>query len=318
MVSFLPVFVAMTFFFSASDVLERGLRYVNNGDALKNKSEVYRNEEFHSLFGSSPLDLASQWYDGTHDAIHCWNLSYKEITRGFKSFMMAHYWLWTYPKNATITASHLKVHKTRTKGKYLWVWIKRIADLSSKVIYWPEELDCPSAQVFIASTDGVDFRTWEQKKHPTLPIDTELCSWKYKHAALKYQIAIAVHTPQCIHIFGPCRGGEDDKTMLKNSGLLDKVKNGKLVIMDGGYKGIKAGAENKKKVSVPNPYDSKEVHNFKSRVRLRQETFNGRIKHFRALQDTFRHDPSKHQMVFTAVVVTVQYQMNNGSPIYIA
>jgi hypothetical protein len=63
--------------------------------------------------------------------------------------------------------------------------------------------------------------------------------------------------------------------------------------------------------------DSKALGNFKSRGRLRQETFNGRLKFFRSLSDTFRHGFDKHKLVFEAIVVIIQqYQMDNGSEIY--
>jgi hypothetical protein len=68
--------------------------------------------------------------------------------------------------------------------------------------------------------------------------------------------------------------------------------------------------------SWPNGFDSKELNNFKSCGHLRHETFNARLKNFRCLLDTFRHGFDKHTFVFEAVVVIVQYQMDNGSPIF--
>ena len=103
-----------------------------------------------------------------------------------------------------------------------------------------------------------------------------MCSQKLKHCTWKYQIALAVHRPLCVGIYGPLRGGEDDKTMLENSGLLQKIKAGKLLIVDGGY----SNEANADKLSWPNPQDSKKLQNFKSRARLRHETFNGRLKNF--------------------------------------
>jgi hypothetical protein len=75
--------------------------------------------------------------------------------------------------------------------------------------------------------------------------------------------------------------------------------------------------------SNPNDVDSliaslqgTELYRFKSRARLRHETFNGRIKHFASLRDTFRHGEEKHRLAFEAICVTVQYQMENGKPLY--
>ena len=68
--------------------------------------------------------------------------------------------------------------------------------------------------------------------------------------------------------------------------------------------------------SFPDRLESKELHSFKTRARLRHETFNGRIKMFGILQNRFRYGFDMHIFAFEAVVVTVQYQMDNGSPIF--
>jgi hypothetical protein len=64
---------------------------------------------------------------------------------------------------------------------------------------------------------------------------------------------------------------------------------------------------------------SKELEKFKRRARLRHETFNGRLKCFGSLSaQTFRHGIDMHKFVFEANIVTVQYQVDNGSPIFAA
>jgi hypothetical protein len=88
----------------------------------------------------------------------------------------------------------------------------------------------------------------------------------------------------------------------------------KLTLADRGYQ---TGKEDEKGLlSLPNTMGSKELENFKSRGRLRHETFNGRLKFFSSLAVPFRHGYDKHKLVFEAVVVIVQYQMDNGSPIF--
>jgi hypothetical protein len=51
-------------------------------------------------------------------------------------------------------------------------------------------------------------------------------------------------------------------------------------------------------------------------ARLRQETSNGRLKFFEALQQTFRHHVDKQKLELEAICVIVQYQIDNGSPIF--
>ena len=96
--------------------------------------------------------------------------------------------------------------------------------------------------------------------------------------------------------------------------LLDKVCVGKLVIADRGYRTSRLGEM--EKMATPNDLDDRLVANFKSRQRARHETFNGRLKQFRCLSDTFRHGMAKHQWATEAVAVTIQFQINNGLPLF--
>jgi hypothetical protein len=46
------------------------------------------------------------------------------------------------------------------------------------------------------------------------------------------------------------------------------------------------------------------------------ETFNSRLKNFHCLDDRFRHGIDKHKICFEAICVIVQYQLENGSPLF--
>jgi hypothetical protein len=73
----------------------------------------------------------------------------------------------------------------------------------------------------------------------------------------------------------------------------------------------------KSMLSTPNNLDSKGLQNFKSRSRLRLvETLNGRLKKYECLNQTFRHGREKQSLAFKAVIVTIQYHMDNGSELY--
>jgi hypothetical protein len=60
--------------------------------------------------------------------------------------------------------------------------------------------------------------------------------------------------------------------------------------------------------------DHPDLHNFKSRARLRQETFNWRLRCFEVLCRTFTHGWDKHKLAFEAVVTTVQCQKKPKKP----
>jgi len=96
--------------------------------------------------------------------------------------------------------------------------------------------------------------------------------------------------------------------------LKKKVKIWKKLNADRGYRSSEP--DEKDIFSIPCNTDSKENHEYKSRARLRHETFNRRLKCFNILDDTFKYSRDKHQKCVLAVVGTVQFQMNNGYPLF--
>lgn len=102
--------------------------------------------------------------------------------------------------------------------------------------------------------------------------------------------------------------------MLTRSGVLNRLKKGKLAVTDRGY--IKKAFE--KKVSWPNEQDNKDTNNLKSRIRLRHETFNGKMWFYSSMRDTWTHSIEKHGLAFRAVAVTIQYAFNDGTAMLFA
>jgi hypothetical protein len=74
---------------------------------------------------------------------------------------------------------------------------------------------------------------WEGK-HPTLPIDRSQCSHKFKHGAMKYEIAISTYSSKICWISGPHAGGKHDFTIFWE-GLKQKIAPWKKVHADCGY-----------------------------------------------------------------------------------
>ena len=110
-------------------------------------------------------------------------------------------------------------------------------------------------------------------------------------------------------------GGLKEKLLDLNQ-TVQGVRRVKVCLGDGIYHSKKHDLREDELFSIPNRYDSKELNNFKSRGRLRHETLNARLKFFNALGLPFRHGFNDHKFVFEAIVVIVQYQMDNGSPIF--
>jgi hypothetical protein len=202
-----------------------------------------------------------------------------------------------------------------------------IAALKSKKIVWDANVVNPkNLEIFCITIDGTDFKINEPKQK-NLPRDNGACYHKMQHAAAKYEIALAAHRPKCVHLAGPFFGGTHDLEMFRCSRLKEKLQalnvqirnfqQAKLGIVNRGYSSKRANEKNL--FSVPNSMGSKELEKFKSRTRLYHESSNGRLECFVSLSaQAFQHSIDKHEFVFVAIVVTVQYQMDNGSPIFSA
>ena len=277
------------------------------------KSEKRMLLEFHKHCGSSPADIAECWYDLCNSDVDD-PLSAKEKTeKGFKRFLASQCWLWARPKNTALFASRFGVCEDCVKGKHLWQWIGRIADLCSKKIVWPEWLNSEGAAMHAIAADGVDFKMWE-RQHAEFPVDTKAMSQKFKACGAKCIFALSAHHAKCVFIAGPFRGGQHDIDTFRESGLMQKMTDvNKVTIADRGFKS--RFAHERKQFAHPDYMDSSELHNFKSRARLRQETHNRRLKHFQCLATTFTNGFEKHGIALRAVAVMVQCQMDNGSPI---
>jgi len=293
---------------SPREVLERGLEFVN-ARFTNRMSEDGKKEMFEKLYGSSPLVLATQWYDLITTDIRDAKLEGKDISMaGFKRFMIAHNFLWEYHKNAQCLATRFHMCERLARGEPVWFWVRKIAALKDKKIKWPAHFSRADGEKLPYTVDGVDFHT-KEKSSETLNVDKKYYSVKFNKAGLRYQIVLSIVEPKCVDFTGPMKCSIHDTTIWKQSGVAEKTGPEKFGIADRGYKG-------QEKLSIKNPRDPKPFRQFKARSLARHETFNGRLKMYGALSQCFKHDLDLHRFVFEAICVTVQYQMDNGSPIF--
>ena len=145
---------------------------------LGRKSEEEKALEFHKHYGSSPLDVAEIWFDLCSHG----NLTMKEKNmRGFKRLLLALFWLWAYPKNASLVASRFGVCKDYAGGKHLWKWIDRIAGLKWKKKFGMHLSTIPT-QRFSQFQLMVRISICGKYNTPAnFPIDQKACSFKFKH-----------------------------------------------------------------------------------------------------------------------------------------
>ena len=231
-------------------------------------------------------------------------------------FIVAHHFLWGYPDNAESLATRFGINEKYARGEHLWLWIKKIAALKSKKIVWPKRFDEDNSEIFIISVDGTDCAIWEPK-HGKLPKDKKFFSKKKNRAGVKYLVAISVYGAQCVFIDGPFEAGHYNDIEAFRKNLKGKIRAGKKAVVDGGFPPNPKSKKELNMLALPRPgYGGKEFRNFKARVRCRHETFNSRLKFYSCLSQLFRHGMDKHGEAFTAICVTVQYEMDNGAPIY--
>lgn len=174
---------------------------------------------------------------------------------------------------------------------------------------WREELNDPGTEIFIITVDGTDCKIWE-KKHQRYPIDIGFFSKKFQHAAVKYEIGVAIFHDSIVWVNGPFPGTRHDITILRNDGLKAKMPPGKKLIADLGYRTRRPDEVDM--VAFPNSKDSNALKKFKSLARSRHETVNGRIKAYACMFDEFRHSVEKHKLCFYAICVIIQYHLDVG------
>ena len=107
------------------------------------------------------------------------------------------------------------------------------------------------------------------------------------------------------------RGSVHDLTALRQE-LINKIPVGKRVTCDRGHMSFKN--DEHLKMSLPNPLDAQAVKDFKKNARARHANFNKRLKDYKCSKETFIHGIEKEQACFNAVVVMVQYAIEDTGP----
>jgi DDE superfamily endonuclease len=162
--------------------------------------------------------------------------------------------------------------------------------------------------VYLISVDGTHCRINEPRHIPS----SGWYSHKSHSAGLNYEIAVNLHESKVVWINGPFPAGRNDRSVYTQAGgLQSMIPPSKKVIADKGYR-----SQNDVTLSTPNPFDSDIVKTFKKRASARHETLNQRIKNFEVLAGCFRHNIAKHQCVFEAICVIVQYDMESGYALF--
>ena len=272
-------------------------------------------EIFEEMCGSTPEVIAHVWSNlMTAQVPNASCLDAEKTLEGHRHFFVANCFLWGHPRNATwLRILFFPIGEKETRGEPLWQWVRKLQALSPTKIKFLDrwsDADDPHCELFVVGIDGTDCKTWE-RKHETFPMDRQLMSHKFNHAALKCEIAVATHEDKIVWVNGPFAGGRHDLTIFREDGLKDAMPDGKIGALDRGHQTSKPDEVNV--LATPQMGDNPEIHRFMSRVRCRTETAMGRLKAFKALSDMFRHGEEKHEWCFKACAVIVQCQIDHGA-----
>ena len=149
------------------------------------------------------------------------------------------------------------------------------------------------------SLDGTDCPILEP-----WPYDAGYFSQKLNGPGLKYEVGVAINSNNIVWINGPFKAGESDLNIYREC-LREYLCDDEGVECDQFYQGDP-------RLKNPKVHQGARYRRQKKEVRARQENLNARLKRFKVLDDSFRHDLSKHGECFRAVAVLTQIGLNHG------
>jgi len=134
--------------------------------------------------------------------------------------------------------------------------------------------------------------------------DKRWYSHKFNGPAVKYELAVAIHTGDIVAFCGPFMGAEPDQKIFRYR-LKDLLLPSEKVIGDKGYRGDS---------SAVTPFDAKNAQHEESMavLRARHASINRRLKHWGALEQKWRDSVNKHVWAFKFAIVMSQILHENG------
>jgi hypothetical protein len=170
--------------------------------------------------------------------------------------------------------------------------------------------------ILLGVLDGLHGASTEPRTHPEFPFDKGMKSHKFCRAGFAWEIVLDMQG-RPIWVNGPFKAGNNDTQIYNERGLKDKIPEGKFLLGDLGYQGAVG-------IITANPYETYEEKAFKRKHRARIEHYNGRLKSFGILNQTFWHKGGnssgsrfeKQKNVMRAINVIVTIQLDNGFPLF--
>jgi hypothetical protein len=156
------------------------------------------------------------------------------------------------------------------------------------------------------SIDGTDFFIPEAR-----PMNRRDFSHKFRHAALRYEIGMALGCSKIVHIAGGFPAGEWWDISIARKSLVPRLGHSEQAAADLGYQ----DGDCYFLTPYKNPSTDDEIifnRQLKRAIMSRHETVNKRFEHFRVLGTRqFRHSREQHILFFTAVAMLVQLTLQH-------
>ena len=287
--------------YSDDQVLEKGLSLLGVGsERLGRKAKLRR---FLSDFGKEPSVYASVWKHLQTTSLPAAQVKHP-TEEDFARFLWTMYWFNHYPNE-----NHM-ANRTgwcdKTVREFLWTYIEKLSLLSTEKIVWKDEWTHPGPKTpkFILSVDGIHCPIEEPTAGHKYAKNTKYYSHKFETAGLSYEVALSVWTSEVAWVNGPYPAGKGDREIFREA-LASKIPSGRKVIADSAYLSqdlpMLRGVYNA---------DTHKVRLFKRRVRMRHESFFGKMHVFDVLTKKFRHGEAKHALVFRACVLICAHQID--------
>jgi hypothetical protein len=285
-------------------ILEIGLEFVGFDTSRQKVRDGLNMKRFRAHYGCGPRGLAALYADlktSHHNNIAAFNL---------RDFLMTLNWLKLYDTQHVL-AGRWGLHEETISMKLI-DYTKLIQGLKEEKISWG---DFHKDEVFVISIDGVHFRIFEPRGDP----GAHWYDHKSNSAGVTYELGIAIRSSRLVWVRGPFPASQHDLTTFRGGKKKDpkdptalqfKLGPGQRGVGDSGYQG------EPKKVTTTREGHSTELKKWLARVKARHETFNTRLKFYKILEHRFRHGFQQHKMVMEAVCVAVQYDMENGNPLF--
>lgn len=134
----------------------------------------------------------------------------------------------------------------------------------------------------------------------------EYYSGKKKKHTIKYEVRVTLSTGRIVWMTGGLPGSVHDITMARNSGILNQLLPGELILADKEYIG-----EDYFVTPFKNPSTNEEWtwNHFIHTTRVIVENIYSRIKAFGCLKQQWRHELTLHPIVFSVICNIVNIEL---------